>query len=130
MANEGYRLIDDSFVSTNDLSTKQYFFVKLSAARTVVLCAAATDVPMGVLQNKPTAGQTAEVLVLGQTKLATAAATAVGSLLGTASTGLAAILVPGTDTTKYVVGTNIDATGAANGLCTAYINCINPHRAA
>lgn len=45
------------FTSTNDLSTKQYFIVKLDAsnANQVVLAAAATDKFIGVLMDNPKA---------------------------------------------------------------------------
>jgi hypothetical protein len=44
---------------------KQYTFVKLNSSGEAIAVAAATDVPIGVLQNAPTSGQEAEVLVVG-----------------------------------------------------------------
>jgi len=48
-----------------DLSAKQYYAVKLSAADTVALVAAATDKVAGILVNKPKQGQAATVVTDG-----------------------------------------------------------------
>lgn len=117
------------FTAAADLSGKQFHFVKLSGAGQVTACSAATDVPVGVLQNKPTAGQAAEVVVVGVTKVSSDAALARGDLIGTSADGQADKKVPGTDTTEYVVGQVITASGAAGGLATALVNCASPHRA-
>jgi hypothetical protein len=119
-----------TLVAGADLSAKQYFFVKLNSSGQAILCAAATDVPVGVLQNAPTSGQEAEVLVVGGTKLVASAAITLPAQIGTASTGKAAALVAGTDTTKYVAGSLISAAAADADVVTAVINCANPHRAA
>ena len=54
-----------------DLSSNQYNFVKLDANGKAVICVAdsAGTIPIGVLQNKPTAGQAATICVYGVTKL-------------------------------------------------------------
>jgi len=118
------------FTASADLSGKQFYFVKISGAGTVTVCAAATDVPIGVLQNKPTSGQAAEVMMLGITKVSSDAALSRGNLIGTSGDGQADAKTPGTDTTEYVVGQVIEASTAAGGLATAAINCLNPVRAA
>lgn len=46
-----------------DLSAKQFRFVKMSSGN-VVAGAAATDKVVGVLQNKPTSGDTAEIRLI------------------------------------------------------------------
>jgi len=119
-----------TLVAAADLSAKQYTFVKLDSSGTVVAAAAATDIPIGVLQNAPTSGQEAEVLVVGGTKLVAGAAIGEGALVGTSSAGKAVALVAGTDTTKYVVGTLLTESGADGNVVTAVINCANPGRAA
>jgi len=96
-----------TLVAGADLSAKQYTFVKLNSSGEAVAAAAATDIPVGVLQNAPTSGQEAEVLVVGGTKIVAGAAIAEGAQIGTSSAGKAVALVAGTDTTKYVVGTLI-----------------------
>lgn len=113
-----------------DLSTKQYYFVKVNSSGQAALCAAATDRPIGVLQNTPTSGQAAEVLVVGGTKIVSSASIDEGVLIGTASTGKADAKTPGTDTTEYGVGQVILAAGADGELLTAVINCASPARAA
>ena len=118
------------FTASADLSGKQFYFVKLSGAGTVTVCAAATDVPIGVLQNKPTSGQAAEVMMLGISKVSSDAALSRGNLIGTSGDGQADAKTPGTDTTEYVVGQVIEASTAAGGLATAAINCLTPVRAA
>ncbi len=119
-----------TLVAAADLSAKQYTFVKLNSSGQVAAAAAATDIPIGVLQNAPTSGQEAEVLVVGGTKLVAGAAIGEGALVGTSATGKAAALVAGTDTTKYVVGTLLTEAGADGDVVTAVINCANPGRAA
>jgi hypothetical protein len=119
-----------TLVAGADLSAKQYTFVKLDAAGAVIAAAAATDIPVGVLQNAPIAGQEAEVLIVGGTKIVAGAAIGEGAQIGTGSTGKAVALVAGTDTTKYVVGTLLTESAADANVVTAVINCANPHRAA
>jgi len=119
-----------TLVAGADLSAKQYTFVKVNSAGEAIAAAAATDIPVGVLQNAPIAGQEAEVLIVGGTKLVAGAAIAEGAQLGTTSAGKAAALVAGTDTTKYVVGTLLTESAADGNIVTAVINCANPHRAA
>ena len=119
-----------TLVAAADLSAKQYTFVKLDASGQVAAAAAATDIPIGVLQNAPTAGQEAEVLVVGGTKVVAGAAIGEGALVGTSATGNAVALVAGTDTTKYVVGTLLTESAADGNVVTAVINCANPGRAA
>jgi hypothetical protein len=112
-----------------DLSAKQYTFVKLSGS-TVISAAAATDLPIGVLLNDPTSGETAAVAVSGVVKLEASAAIAVGALVGTTSTGLGVSLTAGTDTTKYILGRAVTAAGASGDIITVAVNCANISRAA
>ena len=119
-----------TLVAAADLSALQYTFVKLNSSGQVAAAAAATDIPIGVLQNAPTSGQEAEVLVVGGTKIVAGAAIGEGALVGTSATGRAVALVAGTDTTKYVVGTLLTESAADGNIVTAVINCANPGRAA
>lgn len=113
-----------------DLSAKQFCFVKLNATGKIVACNGLTDVPFGVLQNKPKSGATAEVLRLGLSKVSCNAAIAIGDLIGTSADGQAATKAVGTNVTHYVVGMADDeAATAADDIITASINCMNPHRA-
>jgi hypothetical protein len=112
-----------------DLSDKQFYFVKFSGS-TVVACSAATDVPAGVLQNTPESGQQAEIVVIGPTKIEADAALSVGYLIGPSADGQADRKIPGTDTTEYVAGTVFEVAGAAGDIVRAWVNCAAPHRAA
>lgn len=112
-----------------DLSAAQYKFVKISSGK-AILCAAATDIPIGVLQNSPISGGEASILVAGGTKLVAGAAIAAGVVIGTSSTGKADAKVAGTDTTEYAVGVVILASGADADILTAVVNCASPTRAA
>ncbi len=113
-----------------DLSTKQYYFVKLSANKTAVVCSGATDKPIGVLQNTPISGQACEIVCVGVTKVSSDAGLTYGNLIGTSGDGQADAKTPGTDTTEYVVGQVIVGTSNAAELATAVINCASPARAA
>jgi len=119
-----------TLVAAADLSAKQYYFVKINTSGQAALCAAATDKPIGVLQNTPTAGQEAQVLVIGGTKVVCSASLDEGVAIGTTSVGKAGAKVVGTDTTNYIVGQIILAGGADLDIATAVINCASPARAA
>jgi hypothetical protein len=117
-----------TLVAGADLSALQYNFVKLNSSGQAVACSGATDVPVGVLQNAPTSGQEAEVLIVGGTKVVAGASITLPANIGTGATGKAVALAT-TDTTKYVVGSLITASAADGNIVTAVINCANPTRA-
>ena len=87
MAKQDPAVNDRSFIAGADLRTKQHYAVKLSAKDTVVIVAAATDIPIGILQDKPNSGQACLVRMFAQSSLAivdgNASAIAVGSSRGT-----------------------------------------------
>jgi hypothetical protein len=115
-----------------DLSapSNQHKFVKYSALKTVIVCTAATDRPCGVLQNTPTAGDAAEVVCFGITKVQGDADLGFGDLIGTSADGQADAKLPGTDITEYVCGHVIEDNTTAGALATAFVNCVSPHRGA
>ncbi len=125
---EGQQL-NVSAIAGADLSARQYHFVKWSANGTVVLCAAATDIPAGVLQNAPVSGDAANICVVGETKIVGDADLDAGQLIGTSGDGQADRKIPGTDTTEYIVGSVKHGNTAALGLITAVVNCASPSRA-
>jgi len=59
------RGIDLTFPAEEDLSNDQYRYVVLTATGTVQRPDAATDIPVGILQNAPAAGAAAVVRLLG-----------------------------------------------------------------
>ena len=116
-------------VAGADLSSAQYKYVKLSTTDTVILCAAATDVPIAILQNAPASGAEATIMVTGISKVSSDAALSIGNQIGTSADGQADAKTAGSDTTEYVVGVVLEASSGAGALATATVNCLNPHRA-
>jgi len=121
--------LDFSAPAGADLSSSQYLFVKWSGAN-VVACAGTTDRPCGVLQNKPTSGQMAEVRALGVSKLVAGGALAtIGALIGTDAAGKAVAKVLGTDVTHYVAAATRTVSGGANEVISVFVQCLAPARA-
>lgn len=118
-----------TLVAGADLSAAQFKFVKLNSSGQAILCAAATDKPIGVLQNAPTSGQEAEVTVIGGTKVVLGGSVTEGAAVGTSAAGAGVALTVGTDTTKYVVGQALTE-GASGEIITVVINCASAGRAA
>lgn len=69
-----------SLLAAEDLSSYQYRFVTQYgfSNTTVGLMNAGTDIPLGILQNAPTSGEMAEVMLEGVSKLVANDALAVG----------------------------------------------------
>lgn len=122
MAYEGPMTCIPGLTASADLSAKQYYFVKMSAAGTVTVCAATTDKPIGILQNAPTSGEAAVVACAGISKVSGDADLAYGASVGTSSDGQAAAYTV-SDTTKYIVGQVILDNSAAGGLATVAFDC-------
>lgn len=112
-----------TLVAAADLSANQFKFVKLDTNGLAAAIAAATDLPIGVLQNAPISGQEATIVVDGITKLQGDAALTPGLAIGTSADGQADAKTLGTDITEHVVGTVLEGCGAAGNLCTALIRC-------
>lgn len=73
-------LLMKTFKAAEDMSSYQFHFVTQSDFETVKLMDNATDVPIGILQNTPSAaGQIAEVMILGISKCKANAAIAVAT---------------------------------------------------
>lgn len=114
--------------ANSDLRTKQYYFVKLTSPSKVDVCSAVTDVPIGVLQNKPAAGQPAEIVGFGVTKISIDADIDALDWIGPSVDGQAAKVTVGTDTTVHIAGRVLTEPGAANEIHTAIVNCVTPVR--
>lgn len=115
-------IIESRFRAAADLSTKQFQFVKQTSGGIDVI-SANTDKPFGVLQNKPTSGQPAEVMRLGTTKLVSTGTIAVAATIGTDSAGKAESKTLGTNVTHFNCG-NADEAAVANDIFTATIDCV------
>jgi len=121
MAYESAQIRFGNLTAGADLSAKQYHFVKMASATTVDVCSAITDVPIGVLQNDPTSGNTATICIFGVTKVVADGTLAAGNVIGTSADGQADAIVAGTDTTVYVMGQAITA-AAASETSTMFLN--------
>lgn len=128
MAYESPQVSIGTLTAAADLSAKQYHFVKLASATTVNVCTAVTDVPIGVLQNKPTSGQAAEVCLFGVSKVVADATLAAGNVIGTSADSQAQPLTVGTETTVYTCGQAIEAASAGE-TAAAFINITNSRAA-
>jgi len=114
-----------SFTAAEDLSTHQFRFVTQYGFTntTVGLMNAATDLPLGILQNAPTSGQVAEVMLLGVSKCVANDAIAVGTYVkaeyvGVADNGKADAADTDHDNACGVV---IHASGAEDDLCSVLL---------
>ncbi len=118
-----------TLVAGADLSAKQFHFVEQSNADgTVTVCDNAADRPIGVLQNTPKAGEAADVLIVGGSKVAAGATASPGQPVFTSASGTAVTAaIGGAASTAYVVGTFIQP-AAAGAITTAVINCANSGR--
>ena len=118
-----------SRVAGEDLSAKQFCFVELDAGDgTVKAVNAATDRPIGVLQNTPASGQIAEITVVGGTKVEAGGTASVGQPVFANASGLAVTLAFGsTGSAAYVVGTFLED-AASGAITTAVIDCANAGR--
>lgn len=118
-----------TLVAAADLSGQQSRFVKLTADGRVEAVTATTDRAIGVLENKPKAGQEAEISVVGTVKMIASAALAVGTSVVPAADGRAAAqAAPAAGTTVPNYGTVLLANTAANGYVTVVVNAANISR--
>jgi hypothetical protein len=100
------------------LAALQYHFVTLNASGEAIAIAADTTYPVGILQNAPIAGQTANIMVRGISKLkCVAAGWTCGAPLGPDATGFGVTRVLGAgDNLHYQCGYALDTVGAQEGL--------------
>lgn len=123
-------VLTDTFPAGADLSAEQYHFVKLNTSGQVVAIGAATDIPVGILLNKPdAAGKDALVCIIGRVTAVFDASVAIGLLIGTSADGQVDAKVFTTDATEYIAGQVTLNGGAAGSRGQILINCANPHRA-
>jgi hypothetical protein len=97
-----------------DLSSSQFYAVKITAARQTNLASAGGEYIYGIVQNKPTLGQAVDVGFIGVSKAAAGAAFSAGVALMTDTTGR---LIAATGT-NHRVATSIEAATAAGQLIT------------
>jgi hypothetical protein len=107
-----------------DLSANQFKFVKAGASEgLVVAIAAATDRPIGVQLDKPSAaGKVIEVASMEITEVIAGAAVAYGAEVQTNAAGQAITAVA----TGFVVGRALQAAANAGDRISVALNCWNP----
>lgn len=122
-------ILSDSHKAAADLTGDQYKMVTLDSNDEVALVSAETDVPVGVLQNDPDVGETAQIMIQGITKVEADGALNTNDQIGPSADAQAQSVVPGTDTTIHIVGVVLGGVGAAGELATAAVNFANAARA-
>lgn len=131
MAVEKGPYLDWTVLANSDLTDKQYTAVKFNGSatsETVVAVSAATDLPLGILNNAPAAGEEADVRLLAVQKVKLGGTVARDDLLTIAADGRIVKATIGTDATKYVIGRALEA-GTANTIISAALNTLNPYLA-
>ena len=100
-----------------DLSAKQFYAAKLTAARSVNLASTGGEAIYGILQNKPVSGEVADLAIFGVCKAAAGAAFSAGAALMTDTTGR---LITQTST-NATVGVALEAATVAGQIVTVKI---------
>jgi hypothetical protein len=123
MAFQSSPVLDFSFKAAEDLRNYQYHFVKIDANNTVKLLDSNSELPDGVLQNAPNAGEEATVRNLGISKVVANAGLTVGTFVKPE-------FVSATDCGKAQVNTNavgltmgrvVCASSAEDDLCSVLL---------
>lgn len=109
--------------SSADLSSEQYFVLKLVSEGEVDL-AASSDIPIGVLQNTPDGDETAEVAATGITKMVAGSTIAAGKQVGVNANGEAEEFSETAG--EYMVGISYTSAGSSGEIISAGVNFLNP----
>lgn len=113
-----------SKLATASLATKQFYGVKLDSAGGVVIASAAGESILGVLQNKPAAGQAATVAVAGIVQMIAGGVIAPGGKVKVSSAGKALAAALGTTTVDGNAQSNVALLGSyVFGEYMGYANC-------
>lgn len=113
----GQPLKSGHLLAAEDLSAKQYHFVKLDTNGQIAAIGAGTDRTFGVLQNKPIAGDPCELVHIGFTKLVIGEAVAAAEALGTDADGKAV------DDPTLKPAVALEAGSAEDVVIPALVNC-------
>ncbi len=115
-----------SLIAGEDLSAKQYRFAKLSGDNKVKVCDAATDVPVGVIQNRPESGEVAEIAWFGKVPVVVGeVAIIAGAQVGTDANGKAVAIDPDGVDDYYYVGQAVTG-GDPGEVIEVLMNCATP----
>lgn len=113
-------ILDFTLVTAADFSASQFFFCDVdgsgagNVAGKAIIPAAAGNPALGVVQNKPSSGQAAQIRVEGVTKVVAGAAFASGALVMTDINGRAVAVTAG----LYAIGKALSAATALGDLVT------------
>jgi hypothetical protein len=118
-----------TYIAGGDLVASQFRFVTLTAAKTINVCAAATDRIVGVLQNNPPLDGEATVMINGKSKVVAGGPVAVGDPVSTDAAGHYGHGAPGVDTTRYAVGYAEEA-AVLGQVFSITFDAVSPNRAA
>lgn len=102
-----------------DLSAQQFRALRVSAAMAVNTTNAAGMPSIGILQNKPTLGQPADIMMVGVSKAIAGAAIAAGAEVMAGADGR---IVTAATAGSNVIGIALEAAGAANEIITIALN--------
>lgn len=101
-----------SRVAGADLSAKQFYFVKQANTGKVSACSVDGEHSIGVLQNNPTANQSATVAFSGITKIKLGGTVAIGDLVSTDTSGRAVTASSGVVLGECVLGGAVNEIGS------------------
>ena len=119
----------ESWEAGANLSTKQFYFMKDDGTGKAIVCNNLTDIPIGVLENKPDAsGKTAEILRFGRGKVSADASASIADFIGPSGDGQAIARPLGSAPTHFIAGAYREAPGATGDIVEADINCVAPPR--
>lgn len=122
MAFEGQQILIPGVVAAANYTAvgNQYLLVYLSAKGVVTVCSGdITQHAVGVLQNRPNTGETADVCIFGLTKIQGDTNLAVGNYIAPSLDGQAQVAV----TSQYPCGQVVEDNTTGDGYATAFICC-------
>ncbi len=124
MARENILRLLGDLTASADLHTDQYCAVKMSGVNTVTVVAAATDVAIGILQNKPVANEAAAIAVEGVSKARAGAAITAGAALMCDSSGR---VITATGSTAHTLGQALETSTAADQIISVLLRSATQH---
>lgn len=119
MAIEHRGVMLPGLVAAADLSAKQYYGLRVTAAFGVDVSSGAGQACLGILQNKPTSGQPAEVMQSGISKAIAGAAVAAGAEVMVAADGR---IITAATAGSNVIGICLDGCSNANEVISVALN--------
>lgn len=118
MANQAPGFMVPGLTAAADLSGQQYRAVRVTGDFAVNVANAAGQAVIGVLQNKPTSGQPAEVMSMGVTKVLAGAAIAAGAEVMAGADGR---IITAATAGSNVIGICMEAAANANEIVTVLL---------